>query len=100
MSRALIVTPQAEADILDGFQSYEEKQPGLGARFLDEIEQSLNRIAPDPYLYQEVEPDIRRAVVHTFPYLLFYTFDAGAVHVLAVIHGAQDPAYIKARLGA
>jgi hypothetical protein len=41
MSRALIVTPEAEADILDGFQSYEEKQAGLGARFLDEIEQYL-----------------------------------------------------------
>jgi hypothetical protein len=38
--------------------------------------------------------------VHTFPYLVFYTFDADAVHVLAVIHAAQDPAYIKARLGA
>jgi plasmid stabilization system protein ParE len=100
MSRALIVTPEAEADILDGFQSYEEKQPGLGSQFLDEIEQSLNRIAPDPYLYQEVETGIRRAVVHTFPYLVFYTFDADTVHVLAVIHGAQDPAYIKARLGA
>lgn len=100
MSRALIVTPEAETDILDGFQSYEEKQAGLGARFLDEIERSLDRIARNPYLYQEVEPDIRRAVVHTFPYLVFYTFDADAVHVLGVIHGAQDPAYIKARLGA
>lgn len=100
MSRALIVTPEAEADILDGFRSYEEKQLGLGTRFLGEIEQSLNRIAPNPCQYQEVEPDIRRSVVHTFPYLVFYTFDTDAVHVLAVIHGAQDPAYIKARLGA
>jgi plasmid stabilization system protein ParE len=100
MSRALIVTPEAEADLLEGFQSYEEKQPGLGSRFLDEVEHSLDRIAPNPYSYQEVEPDIRRAVVHTFPYLVFYIFDADAVHVLAVIHGAQDPAYIKARLGA
>jgi plasmid stabilization system protein ParE len=84
VSRALIVTPEAEADILDGFRSYEEKQPGLGTRFLGEIEQSLNRIAPNPYQYEEVEPDIRRAVVH----------------VLAVIHGSQGPADIKARLGA
>lgn len=100
MSRVLIVTPEAEADIFDGFRTYEERQLGLGTRFLDEIEQSLHRIAPNPHVYQEVEPDIRRAVVHTFPYLVFYTFDVEAVHVLAVIHGAQDPAYIKARLGA
>ena len=98
MSRALIVTPAAEADILDGYRSYEDKQTGLGSRFLGEIEQSLARIAPNPLLYQEVAPDIRRAVVHTFPYLVFYTFGPDSVQVLAVIHGAQDPAYIKARL--
>jgi plasmid stabilization system protein ParE len=98
MSRALIVTPEAEADILDGYLSYEEKQGGLGIRFLYEIEQSLDRIAPNPHQYQEVEPDIRRAVVHTFPYLVFYTFGPESVHVLAVIHGAQDPAYIRSRL--
>ncbi len=100
MSRALIVKPEAESDILDGFQSYDRKQVGLGTRFLNEVEQSLGRIASNPYLYQEVEPHIRRAVVHTFPYLVFYTFDADAVYVLAVIHGAQDPAYIETRLGA
>jgi plasmid stabilization system protein ParE len=100
MSRVLIVTPDAEADILDGYRSYEEKQSGLGYRFLDEIEKSLARIVPNPFQYQEVEPDIRRAVVHIFPYLVFYTFGRDSVHVLAVIHGAQDPAYIKSRLGA
>ena len=100
MSRALIVTPEAEADILDGYRSYEDKQNGLGVRFVDEIEQSLARIAPNPLQYQEVEPDIRRAVVHTFPYLVFYTFGPDSVHILAMIHGAQDPAYIKSRLRA
>lgn len=100
MSRALIVTPEAEADILDGYRSYEDKQNSLGVRFLDEIEKSLARIAPNPFQYQEVEPDIRRVVVHTFPYLVFYTFGPDSVHVLAVIHGAQDPAYIKSRLRA
>jgi hypothetical protein len=40
VSRALIVAPEAEADIRDGFRSYEEKQLGLGARFLDEVERS------------------------------------------------------------
>jgi plasmid stabilization system protein ParE len=98
MSRALIVTPEAEADILDGYRSYEDIQNGLGIRFVDEIDRSLARIAPNPLQYQEVEPDIRRAVVHTFPYLVFYTFGPDSVHILAVIHGAQDPAYIKSRL--
>ncbi|HEX7075592.1 MAG TPA: type II toxin-antitoxin system RelE/ParE family toxin [Hyphomicrobiaceae bacterium] len=67
---------------------------------MDEIEAAFDRVTSNPLHYQEVEPDIRRAVVHTFPYLVFYTFDEESVHVLAVIHGAQDPAYINERLGA
>ncbi len=100
MSRTLIVTKEAEADILHGYLSYEEKQDGLGRRFMDEIELACDRILPNPFLYQEVEPDIRRAVTHKFPYLVFYTFDEQTVQVLAVIHGSQDPTYINQRLGA
>lgn len=100
MSRKLIVTKEAEADILDGYRSYEEKQEGLGRRFMDEIELVFDRILPNPFLYQEVEADIRRAVIHKFPYLVFYTLDQQTVQILAVIHGAQDPAYINERLGA
>lgn len=72
MSRKLIVTKGAEADILDGYLAYEERQEGLGRRFMDEIERAFDRILPNPLLYQEVETDIRRAVTHTFPYLVFY----------------------------
>jgi plasmid stabilization system protein ParE len=100
MSRTLIITKEAEADILHGYLSYEEKQDGLGRRFMDEIELACGRIPLNPFLYQEVEPDIRRAVTHKFPYLVFYTFDEQTVQVLAVIHGSQDPTYINQRLGA
>ncbi len=100
MSRQLIVTREAEADILQGYLFYEEKQPGLGEQFIDEIELAFHRILPNPFLYQEVEADIRRAVTHTFPHLVFYAFDELTVQILAVIHGSQDPAYIHERLGA
>jgi plasmid stabilization system protein ParE len=100
MSRRLVVTQEAEADILDGYLSYEKKQDGLGWKFIDEIEYAFARVLLNPFLYREVEVDIRRAVTHRFPYLLFYTFDENSVQILAVIHGAQDPAYIQERLGA
>ena len=100
MSRKLIISQEAEANILDGYFSYEEKQEGLSRRFMDEIELAFDRILPNPFLYQEVETDMRRAVTHTFPYLVFYTFDEQTVQRLAVIHGSQDPAYIDERLGA
>ncbi|MFT5425771.1 MAG: hypothetical protein ACI9ZT_000704 [Gammaproteobacteria bacterium] len=44
MSWKLLVKSSAESDILDGFVDFEERLDGLGKRFLDEVENSFNRI--------------------------------------------------------
>jgi plasmid stabilization system protein ParE len=100
MSLQLIVEPEAESDIFDGYLWYEERQRELGSRFLEEIEATFNRIAENPGLYEEFETGIRRSVTHTFPWLVFYTSDETTIYILAVIFAAQDPAYISSRLGA
>jgi hypothetical protein len=66
---------------------------------MDEIELACDRILPNSFLYQEVEPDIRRAVTHKFPYLVFYTFDEQPVQVLSVILFPQhSPGLLPDRL--
>ena len=98
MSRALIVEPGAQSDIEDGYGWYEERQSGLGQRFIEELDTSLVRLVDNPTSYQEVTPNIRRAVTHTFPYLVFFTFNAQAVYILAVVPAAQDPDIIESKL--
>ena len=46
MSCKFIVTKEVEADILNGYLSYEEKQPGIGLRFMNEIERAFDRFYP------------------------------------------------------
>jgi plasmid stabilization system protein ParE len=98
MSRALIVEPEAQADIKDSYGWYEERQSGLGQRFIDELDLAFLRLLDNPASYQEAIPDIRRAVTHTFPYLVFFTFSPEAVYILAVVPAAQDPDYIASKL--
>ena len=100
MSRRLIVKAGAEVDITDGYVWYQERQSGLGVKFVEELDAAFQRIVDNPASYQEVMPDVRRAVVHTYPYLAFFTFDSEAIYILAVIPAAQDPAYISSRLEA
>ena len=100
MSLELTVSPSAEADILDAFSWYEERQSGLGRRFIGELDLAFTRILSDPRLYQEDLPMIRRCVLHVFPYLVFYTLSDDRVEILAVIHASQDPSYIADRLDA
>ncbi|HBP87309.1 MAG TPA: hypothetical protein PKK23_05755 [Nitrospirales bacterium] len=66
---------------------------------MGEIEQAFDQILLNPFPNQEVETDIRRPVTHTFPYLVFYTFDEQTVPY-SRSSMAQDPAYINGRLGA
>ena len=98
MTRRLIVEPDAEQDISDGFGWYESRRIDLGPEFLDELEKSLERVADNPLSYTEVVEGIRRAVIHTFPYLLFYRIAEEEIRVLAVLPAAQDPEYIRSRL--
>ena len=100
MIRTLVINPGAEDDIADAYRWYEARARGLGSRLLGELDATFERIVAHPHSYSEVEAGIRKSLVHTFPYLVFYTVDERSVFVLAVIHAAQDPAYISERLGA
>lgn len=100
MPLVLSVTRRAEDDIDDARSHYKELEESLAERLLDELDELFDRLVEQPRIYVEVEPGIRRAVLHRFPYLVFYTVTEFQVVVLAVIHAAQDPAYIRQRLGA
>ena len=45
MSHALIVRPEAEADIAKSFAWYESELSGLGAQFLDSLDDAFERIS-------------------------------------------------------
>jgi hypothetical protein len=67
MSRTLFLEPGAEADILEAHKWYEDSQPGLGTRFVEELDATFSRIREYPAAYQAVAPAIHRAVTHVFP---------------------------------
>jgi toxin ParE1/3/4 len=60
---------QAEFDAAADW--YDPQQPGLGADFIAEVRQVLNRIGANPHLYAEVHRDIREALVQRFPYAVY-----------------------------
>lgn len=98
MSPALVLREAAFADIDAAEGWYESKEPGLGGRFVDEVERTLALIVENPGAYPVVENTIRRAVVRTFPYSVFYVVEDARVVVLAVFHQAMSPMRVSTRL--
>lgn len=72
MSRRFIVRPLAEADLENAARRYEEEQPGLAARFLGDVDRTLERVRQRPLQFPAVGDDVRRALLHTFPYAVYF----------------------------
>ncbi|MCC6144534.1 MAG: type II toxin-antitoxin system RelE/ParE family toxin [Candidatus Hydrogenedentes bacterium] len=87
----------AQVELAEAISWYEGQEPGLGAAFLDEVERTLDDIAASPTAYARVCDHIRRALVHRFPYSIFYEVLPDATVVYAICHWRRQPEYWRDR---
>lgn len=81
----------ARADLRSARRWYRSQGPGLDLRFLESIEQGLDRIREHVHLGRCVEGDVHRLLVRDFPYGIFYKLYPDEVIVIACLHVARDP---------
>ena len=98
MSRALVIEPEAEADIVAAATWYQEQSPIIGASFSRAVRSALDRVQDNPYQYQTVYDRYRRVLLRRFPYALIYTITDAGIVVLACMHGRRDPKRWQDRL--
>ena len=91
MPRRWIVRPLAQADLDDAATWYEGQQPGLGSRFLDAVDHVFNRVRETPLQFPSISVGIRRALLQTFPYAVYFRETDQAVLILAVLHLRRGP---------
>jgi len=94
----LFVRPEAWSEMADATHWYEGQEKGLGVRFLDHLDEAFERIQENPFLYQEVDPEIRRARMRPFPYGVFYSIVESTIQVLGVVDDRRDPAVWRKRI--
>src|SRR6267142_1368380 len=82
--------PLVESDIELVAQYYEEKKPGLGIDFTEEVERVLRIIASRPLRYSVRFNNWRRANLRRFPYAIFYQTLEDVPVIFAVLYGRSD----------
>ena len=97
MTRSIVFRGQARAEFDAAADWYEKERSGLGAEFLDEIEQLLARIAAQPEQFPKAHRDIRQAVVRRFPYCVYFRERGPIIVILAIFHSARNPAMCRGR---
>lgn len=91
MSLLVVFRPEAQADLLQTREWYEQQQPGLGDAFSNKAEEAIVRIQKMRRMYASVFRDVRRAKIRRFPYLIYYRLQQDRIEVIAVLHGSRDP---------
>ena len=90
-NKSVAIQAGAEADITDAYPWYASQRKGLGESFLLCIEEALARVSRTPQIYAFVYKDIRRALIHRFPFGVFYIESENKITVLAVLHARRNP---------
>ena len=98
MSLPVVLRVEAQTDFDEAFDWYDVRRPGLAADFAEAVQQVFDRISANPLLHAEVFQNVRKAVVHHFPYSIFYQVEPNQVLVLAVFHAKRDPRVWQARV--
>jgi len=79
--------------MLDAARYYEEQAPGLGKEFLQKLESAFDDIAANPERWAVIRHEVRRRLIHRFPYAVLYRVEPTEVVVLAVAHLRRRPEY-------
>jgi plasmid stabilization system protein ParE len=98
LTYTVYIRASAESDIADAMQWYSDRQPKLAINFYREFAAIVNRLANSPFMYPVVYRNVRRVVLHKFPYLVWYVVQDSQVIVIACTHGKLGPNKIAKHL--
>jgi plasmid stabilization system protein ParE len=86
--------PSTVDDVNEAAAHYGRARPGLDAEFRAEIDAVIQRVARNPMQFPVVEAQIRRCLVHRFPYsVLFRVVRADRVRILVIRHHKRHPRF-------
>ncbi len=100
MSWRLVVRPEVDADLLEAEKWYEERQEGLGRKFLQATRQTMARLPRNPLFYRvrHRRRQVRWAYTSRFPYRIIFRVTGDTIVIYAVIHAARHERAWKKRL--
>ncbi len=83
----------ARNEYQDAIEFYELEIQGLGLRFKDEVKRALRNLKKYPNLGSIEKADIRKYILHKFPYKILYSNEEKYLYVIAIAHMHREPNY-------
>ena len=95
MTHTVIIKQEAHNDISEAYKYYEDKQHGLGERFLNALLKRFNDLSLHPEHYSYIKEDplqiLRDVRLEKFPYLVIFEIAGMQVIIYAVHNTYKNP---------
>lgn len=88
----------AEEEMTEASLFYEAASSGLGKDFLDDVQQAIDRVCEYPQSGEVVASDLRRVLLHRFPFSIIYSVETNLILVISIAHHARRPGYWQSRV--
>jgi toxin ParE1/3/4 len=87
---ALLKHPLVDADIAEAAFWYNQRDPDVAVRFVDQARNAMHAAAQNPLWHSIRFEGVRRVRLRNFPHRAFFVIRDRAVFILAVLHGARE----------
>jgi len=88
---------EAEDDLFNGFEFYEQQSPGLGNYFAENLRSDIRSLCLHAGIHRKIL-GYHRLLSKRFPYEIFYRIDDDEVTVVRVFDCRRDPRWIERQL--
>ncbi len=87
------ILPEADKEFQEAAIWYEDRNAGLGLRFIDTIRKRLKIIEAHPERYPKRKNNFRESVIGIFPYVIVYKFlkKEERIVIHSIFHTSGNP---------
>ena len=85
--------PKAVGDLERSIIFYDNRQPGLGLRFIRIYERTISHIRTNPTTWKKDNRGRYRIGLRKFPFIVIYRIVDGEIYILAIAHTSKRPGY-------
>ncbi len=97
MAFNVVFHEEAEQEIFDAANFYEEVSHTLTIEFFDELFSVIDTVVASPNRNQEISKGFRKSNLKRFPFKVVYKIENEKIVVVAIAHHKRKPNYWKKR---
>lgn len=91
MAYLILFSEDADNEIIDAFNWYNNQKQGLGEEFLKELDTCIIKLQTQPSYYGFVKKQYRSVNIRRFPYIIVFRIAGLKVFIKSVKHTSRKP---------